>query len=278
MIPSAEIDLVSFGLNAVDDHAPDYVSWTVPALAGCINDASSMAFLGAARNLKTTSLVSGYVGQMSGVGASLPPYKLTFDCTGNALRGYFAARAAAVKVQGRDVPTVFCNSGHGARDTYMLESVESLVLSDGLLPDFELHSLLALFPKGSRVALFLDVCHAGGMDRAIVMRGRSKFAGKRTGEVSFKRERPAKAPDIQANVAVYCAVDAEHTALDGDRNGAFTSCLIAAAQEGLREMAMPSWNAIFQRAAELCALHFKQSPVARYYGDTTVWDTKPFMS
>jgi len=277
MIPTPEHDLVSFGLNAVDDQAPDYGGWTVPALAGCINDAGSMAFLGASCGLKTTSLVSGYVGQMTGIGASVPPYKLALDCTGNALRGYFAARAAAVKVRGGDVLTVFSNSGHGARDTYLTESVESLVLSDGLLPDFELHSLLALFPRGSRVALFLDVCHAGGMDRAIMMRGRSKFAGGRTFPAA-SRPRTVKATDIQANVAVYCAVDAEHMALDGDRNGAFTSCLIAAVQEGLREPAMPSWNAVFQRAAELCALHFKQSPVARYYGDATVWDTKPFMS
>jgi hypothetical protein len=277
MIPSPDHDLVAFGLNAVDDHAPEYIGWNVPALAGCINDSSSMAFLGASFGLRATSLVSGYVGQMTGIGAVTPPYKATFDCTGKALRGYLATRAAAVHQRGGDMLTVFANSGHGTRDTYLLESVESLVLSDELLPDFELHALLAMFPKGSRIALFLDTCHAGGMDRAAIMRGRSRFAGKRFGEVTFKSSRPAKSPDIQANVAVFCAVDAQHTALDGDRNGAFTSCLIAAAQEGMRESTMPSWNAVFRRAAELCVLHFKQSPAARYYGDTTVWDTKPFM-
>jgi hypothetical protein len=274
MIPSAEHDLVAFGLNAVDPHSPEYDGWTIPALAGCINDASSMALLGASRGLKTTSMVSGYVGQMTAIGATVPPYKLALDCTGNALRGYLAARAAAVKVRGGDALTVFSNSGHGARDTYMLESVESLVLSDGLLPDFELHSLIALFPKGSRVALFLDVCHAGGMDRAMIMRGRPKSVRGRV----TARTRPRTSASIQADVAVYCAVDSEHTALDGDRNGAFTSCLIAAVQESLRETVTPSWNAVFQRASALCYLHFKQTPVARYYGDTTVWDTKPFMS
>ncbi len=273
------VDLVAFGLNVVDSDAPEYRGWTVPPLQGCANDAAAWAMLGAMAGLKTTSVVSTYCGPMSAVGGQVPPYRLVLDCTREALRSQITARAQYVSgliADGKDnAPlSVICISGHGAQEKYLLESVESLVLSDGLMPDYEFHNLLALFPAGARVAVWLDTCHSGGMDRALSFRHRQKFAGKlpRTGQRAAGADRNV----VAADVGIFSACPKDKTALDGQYNGAFTGSLMSVAGAIIQDRLRPDTRELFARAQVVCGQQFRQSPVATYFGDTAAWQ-RPFL-
>lgn len=265
------LDLVAFGLNVVDPDAADYRGWVVPPLQGCCNDAAAWAALGALAGLKSTAIVSTYSGQMSAVGNQVPPYRLVLDCTRQALRSQIAARAAFVKPG--DL-SIICISGHGAQEKYLMESIESLVLTDGLMPDYEFHNLLALFPAGARVAVFLDTCHSGGMDRAVSFRHRQKFAGKmmRTGQ----RAASAGKNVMQADVGIFSACPQDATALDGQYNGAFTGSLMSVASQIIQDRLRPDTREIFARTQVICQQQFRQSPVAKFFGDTSAWQ-RPFM-
>ena len=279
--PNPSLSLAAFGLNVVDEHAPDYLGWSVPPLQACCNDAASMVLLGAVNGLSASAFVSTYVGVMSGVGNNIPPYRLALDCSRELVHAQIALRASFVAeeiAKGGDPLTVISISGHGAQEVYLAETVESLVLSDGLMPDFEFHNLLALFPARARVATFLDTCHSGGMDRAAKFRFRAKFAGtvRRVDEEGRAiREQKPKAV-IKANLAIFAACARDTTALDGQHNGAFTGCLLQAAQEAQDNKLKPSWLDVFHRAVQLCRSQFNQQPVATFYGEQSVWE-KPFM-
>lgn len=277
-IPSPDCDLVAFGLNIVDDDAPDYAGWSVPPLQGACNDASAYAILGALAGLKSTAVLSTYAGQFTAIGPNLPPYRKVLDCTRNAVSRQITARSAFVAdgmKNGRDPVTVLGISGHGSREAYLLEAIESLVLSDGLMPDYELHNLLALFPSGSRVAVFVDTCHSGGMDRATSFRHQQKFIG------TFHRqaERAAKPMlrTIKANVAFFAACKRETTALDGQFNGAFTGSLMAMATHAIKAKRRPSWLEVMDGTRSLCMQQFRQEPVSTFYGNADVWK-RPFLT
>lgn len=291
--PDPTLDLVAFGLNIVDDRAPDYRDWTVPALQGCCNDAAGWAMLGALSGLKTTSVVSNYSGEMtsaipssegSGVGlGNLPPYRKVLDCTRAALHQQLAARAGYVSEllrEGKDQAplSVVCLSGHGGQEKYLAETVESMVLSDGLLPDFEFHNLLALFPARARVAIFLDTCHSGGMDRAAKFRYRPKFAGLFPRHDDEGRQSKEVQPKemIRANIAIFSACPKDATALDGQYNGAFTGAILSVAQQHLTAKTRPSWLEFHAAASAVCEQQFNQSPQLALYGERAVWE-KPFL-
>jgi hypothetical protein len=270
-IPSPDFDVAAFGLNIVDDQAPAYAGWMVPPLQGCCGDASSYAILGALGGLRTTAVHNNYVGEFTSVGANVPPYRKQLDCTAAALSAQITARAAVVK---GDQLSVLAISGHGTREKYILESVESLVLSDRLMPDYELHGLLAQFPAGSRVAVFVDTCHSGGMDRTAGFQFRPKFAPPLV-RLQERATRPAVKP-VRADIAFFTACRMEQTARDGQYNGAFTGSLMAVATQAMKEGKRPSWNKVFSLARELCSSQFDQDPVVKYFGNQGVWE-RPFL-
>jgi len=276
------LDLVAFGLNIVDDYAPDYIGWTVPPLHGCCNDAAAWSMLGALLRLNSTNVLSTYAGPTSALGGQVPPFRTVLDCTRQVLRNWIGQRAEYVTRElaaGRDPLTVLTISGHGAQEVYPLETIESLVLSDGLLPDFEFHNLLAKFPARARVLVILDTCHSGGMDRAAQFRYSPRFAGVRPSldeEGRQIREVVAKEV-IRANIAVLSACPKDTTALDGQFNGAFTGSCMSIAQDMLSNRSRPDTHSFFAASQALCERQFRQQPVATFYGDRSVWN-KPFMS
>jgi hypothetical protein len=267
------LQLVAFGLNVVDHNASEYAGYSVPPLVACVADAASYSRLAGLSGLSATVYSSGYSGVMSALGDNVPPYRLTLDCTREMVRSQIAARAAAVKAG--DL-SIICISGHGAQERYILEAIESLVLTDGLMPDYEFHDLIALFPAGARVAVFLDTCHSGGMDRLASFTHRRKAVApvERNG---LRRGAARALKPIQADVVFFKACGANQTALDGQHNGAFTGSVMQAAQAVIDGSQGKSWIEVMARAADLCEKQFNQKPDTTFYGDLSTWH-RPFFT
>jgi hypothetical protein len=265
-----DLQLAAFGLNVVDHDAPEFAGYSVPPLVACVADAASYSRLAGLSGLSATAYSSGYSGVMSALGDNVPPYRLTLDCTREMVRSQIAARAAAVKAG--DL-SIICISGHGSRERYWMESIESLVLADGLMADYEFHNLIAL---GARVAVFLDTCHSGGMDRAAEFRYRRKSV---TGFVVTHGSPPTDRAlkQIQAEVVFFKACRADQTALDGQHNGAFTGCVMQAAQAVIDGAHGGSWVEVMTRATDLCEKQFNQTPEATFYGEIKTWQ-RPFFT
>lgn len=126
---------------------------------------------------------------------------------------------------------VFSDSGHGSQNPGpWFGTEEGLVLYDGILVDSEFRELLSKFKAGVNVVCILDVCHAGGLDRALL-----PYA-PRVAPIRATRNAPGftkAAVDISANVIIMAACQRDELSLDGTSNGAFTGSLLATLVEGM---------------------------------------------
>ena len=148
-------------------------------------------------------------------------------------------------------------SGHGAQrgsNWSTQVTTESLCLYDRLFDDSWFRDALGAFRAGVNVVVALDSCFSGGMDRASGRRVRVApfFVTRKLGPAAaLGRSVP------QANVTLVAGADADETAADGDLNGAFTGCLLAAAAGGGQ-----TWGELFAataaRMSRVCAYQHPQ--------------------
>lgn len=217
---------LSFGLNRVSPES--YNGWSGP-LQGCWNDASMTA---------SRLYTAGYES------------RALFDehCTLDRARTELTA-AANLLVDGDAF--VFSNSGHGSQSPAPLVGTEEgLCLWDGILLDSEFRFLLSQFKPGVNVVVILDICHAGGLDRAFSPVQRVKvaplFVTRKMGGVS-------KAPAyITANMLILASCLRDETSLDGDGNGAFTGSLLNTLVEGM------TWRGSMVATSRYMSEHFPQ--------------------
>lgn len=212
---------IHFGLNQVSPAA--YGGWP-GYLQGCIRDATSLAAI------------------LAELGYDAKAY-FDQDCTLNSIRQQLTDAAKSL-VAGDTL--VFSQSSHGGQSLGVLTgTTETLCMFDGQLADSELRSMLAQFKPGVSVAILLDSCHSGGMDRAMKrVRVAPLFVTK-----SLPVLRMLDAT-IQANVLLLAACQRDETAEDGDMNGAFTGSLLNCAGEGL------TWQQWFDATARLMSKDF----------------------
>ncbi|MCT7971177.1 caspase family protein [Laspinema olomoucense] len=83
---------------------------------------------------------------------------------------------------------------------------ESLVLSDRILIDDELHHLWSLFKSGVRILVILDCCHSGGFD--------------------VEEPKTTSCPVIQASGILLASCAYSQVSREGNGNGAFTEKLL----------------------------------------------------
>jgi hypothetical protein len=139
------------GLNNVDTQAYQVQGYTVPQLAGCLNDASAMQTLAAGQGFITQSLTDGQatssevIRLISSYGRELEPgdiFLLTFSGHGG------------------QVPDVNGDEDDGMDETW--------VLYDRMLIDDELFQLFSQFQAGVRIFMLSDSCHSGTVAKQIV--------------------------------------------------------------------------------------------------------------
>ena len=139
------------GLNNVDQSAYQAQGWTIPVLAGCINDAKEMQLLSARQGLITQILTddqatsSEVIRLISSTGSELQSgdfFFLTFSGHGGQVDD----------VNGDE---------DDAKD-------ETWVLWDRMLIDDELYQLFGQFSAGVRIFMLSDSCHSGTVARMMV--------------------------------------------------------------------------------------------------------------
>ncbi len=207
---------VSFGLNSLN--ADSYQGWP-GFLSGCWNDADKMASLLATAGYEARGFFDA-------------------DCTLGKLRTELTI--AAAQTEPGDT-FVFSNSGHGTQSLGpWFTSEEGMAMYDGIIGDSEFRQLLSQFKPGVNVVACLDVCHAGGLSRALGVRGRvAPLWVTRNMAVA-----PKAAVDVQANAIIMAACQRDELSGDGDVNGAFTCSALESLQEG---MTWRQWMAATQR-------------------------------
>ena len=187
--------------------------------------------------------------------------------TRELVRKTFAAGAQTLKAGDT---FLFTYSGHGYRRTSNAPFVneEGICLFDGLMSDVEFHNLVALLPAGVNFIGIFDSCHSGGMDRDW-----SPFAPR------FRSAHPRAVGDampqglksaLQCNAIILAACQPTETALDGDKNGAWTECLLAAYESAVRDECPLNWQEWFAHAANICSgRHPSQHPLLKPMGGET---------
>jgi hypothetical protein len=139
------------GLNNVDQSAYEAQGWTIPVLAGCINDAKDMQLLSAQQGLITQILI---------------------DDQATSSEVIRLISSAASEMQSGDL-FFLTFSGHGGQvdDVNGDEDDakdETWVLWDRMLIDDELYRLFGQFNSGVRIFMLSDSCHSGTVARMIV--------------------------------------------------------------------------------------------------------------
>lgn len=219
-----------FGLNSVNPSA--YGGWPGRLIA-CCADATDLAALFARAGFNSEAIFDQ-------------------DATFGRMQDELDAAACACTAGDWFILTY---SGHGSqRDSSysMSAQVESLCLYDRLLEDYWLRTYLSRFVAGVNVVLILDSCFSGGMDKAAA---RARVAPL---WVTRGRAIPSQQPRLflPANIALLSACDADETAEDGDRNGAYTETLLETVQGGAQ-----TWQAWHTATlARMTRLHPRQHP------------------
>lgn len=194
------------------------------------------------------------------------------------LRNWRTELASLAKTVSAGDTLVLTFSGHGSRAPGWIFATyrEALCLYDGQFSDQELHAALGQFAPGVHVAVILDCCHSGGMDRAVpawnaegVTRGRA--CPRYVAEAVAPAEVPVERGRIAASVALLTACRDYETALDGWSNGAFTGSQLRAREEFPKERA-PSWSEWHEATSSLMLReHAPQHPQAIPLGAAGVW-------
>lgn len=254
---------IHIGLNAVDPAR--YGGWDGQLLA-CEQDAMDMADIARRFGYGRRSLL------------------LTTEATRNIVLSELDDAAMLCRVGDTFLLTY---SGHGTRvpDQNGDESDacdEALVLYDGLLLDDELWTRLAAFRLGVRVILISDSCHSATQARllsaaAVIPRGRIKAAPWSAARAYWDANADEHAmmqgvdhgDDAAAELIQLSACRDDQTALDGDRNGAFTEALLRA-QPGAVD-----WEDL--RSAVELRCPPSQTPVLTPYGASDAFmSSRPF--
>jgi hypothetical protein len=229
---------INIGINEVDPN--HYGGWS-GQLRACEADARDMTQIATARDFEATTI-------------------LTADATADAVTS--AISDVAGKLETGDI-LFLTYSGHGGQlpDTNSDEPDqldETWVLYDRQLADDELYDLWSKFAPGTRILVFSDSCHSGSVNRGIfdvavphvvqaamvdTPKPRTKDMPKDVAERTYKQNKDvydevqethpsAETAEIGANVILISGCQDNQLSLDGDRNGLFTSQVLAAWDEG----------------------------------------------
>jgi len=225
---------LTIGLNAVDPQ--HYAGWS-GNLAACEYDAEDMAKIAKSKGFQVETLLTKKASREKVIDA--------------------VSKAAKNLKQG-DI-FMLSYSGHGGQlpdlngdepDKYD----ETWCLYDGQLVDDEINSMFTKFSKGIRILVFSDSCHSGTVTRDAFGYGNPR-PSNRPGEIVRLRYMPrefiwpvyrqnrefydkiltkpaAKDEDIKASALLISGCMDNQYSADGDRNGLFTSQLLAVWKEG----------------------------------------------
>jgi len=226
---------LTIGLNAVDPK--HYAGWS-GELTACEADAKDMANIAKSKKFQVETL-------------------LTKEATRAKVNGMVSKVAKDLK--SGDI-FMLSYSGHGGQlpdlnNEELDERDETWCLFDGQLVDDELNSMFAEFSKGVRILIFSDSCHSGTVSKALDSYGRpnplTASSGAPLRQKCMPREylgavyrenqafydkilkKPAvNEEDIKASALLISGCQDNQYSMDGERNGLFTSQLLAVWKDG----------------------------------------------
>lgn len=225
---------LTIGLNSVD---PKHYSGWAGELMACEADAKDMAGIAKSKKFQVETLL-----------------------TKEATRGKVIEKIskAAKDLKSGDI-FMLSYSGHGGQlpdlnDEELDIRDETWCLFDGQLVDDELNAMFAKFSEGVRILIFSDSCHSGTVSRAMDDYGRPtplNASGVPLRRRCMPREylgavyrdnqdfydkilkKPAtKEEDIKASALLISGCMDNQYSADGDKNGLFTSQLLAVWKNG----------------------------------------------
>jgi hypothetical protein len=226
---------LTIGLNAVDPK--HYAGWS-GELTACEADAKDMANIAKSKKFQVETL-------------------LTKEATRDKVKGMISKVAKDLK--SGDI-FMLSYSGHGGQlpdlnNEELDERDETWCLFDGQLVDDELNSMFAEFSEGVRILIFSDSCHSGTVSKALDSYGRpnplTASSGAPLRQKCMPREylgavyrenqafydkilkKPAvKEENIKASALLISGCQDNQFSMDGERNGLFTSQLLAVWKDG----------------------------------------------
>ncbi len=226
---------LTIGLNAVDPK--HYAGWS-GELTACEADAKDMANIAKSKKFQVETLL-----------------------TKEATRAKVIENISKVA---KDLKSgdlfMLSYSGHGGQlpdlnNEELDERDETWCLFDGQLVDDELNSMISEFSEGVRILIFSDSCHSGTVSRALDGFGRPNPLTASSGEPLRQKclpreyigavyrenqafydkilKKPAvKEEDIKASALLISGCQDNQYSMDGERNGLFTSNLLAVWKDG----------------------------------------------
>jgi len=226
---------LTIGLNAVDPK--HYAGWS-GELKACEADAKDMANIAKSKKFQVETL-------------------LTKEATRAKVKGMISK--AAKDLKSGDI-FMLCYSGHGGQlpdlnNEELDERDETWCLFDGQLVDDEINSMFAEFSEGVRILVFSDSCHSGTVSKALDSYGRPNPLTASSGEPlrqkcmpreylgavyrenqafydKILKKPPVKEEDIKASALLISGCQDNQYSMDGERNGLFTSHLMAVWKDG----------------------------------------------
>ena len=226
---------LTIGLNAVDPK--HYAGWS-GELKACEADANDMANIAKSKKFQVETL-------------------LTKEATRAKVKGMISKVAKDLK--SGDI-FMLCYSGHGGQlpdlnNEELDERDETWCLFDGQLVDDEINSMFAEFSEGVRILIFSDSCHSGTVSKALDSYGRPNPLTASSGEPlrqkcmpreylgavyrenqafydKILKKPPVKEEDIKASALLISGCQDNQYSMDGERNGLFTSQLLAVWKDG----------------------------------------------
>lgn len=139
------------GLNNVDTSA--YPDFTIPVLAGCINDANAMKNIASTAGFTTTDCL------IDGQATAMTVKNKIIEAAGQLTAGdiFFLTYSG----HGNQVPDETGDEEDGSNETW--------ILYDRQLIDDELYAIWPQFVKGVRIFVLSDSCHSGTMVKYIIL-------------------------------------------------------------------------------------------------------------
>lgn len=233
---------VGIGLNAVN---PDYYGGWDGQLNAAENDIKSLSNIADKANLLNWGYLLGAKATRANVQDCL--MKLTVE----ARKGDFVWIAY---------------SGHGAQYMERGKKLEGYCLRDGIFPEAEMRNLIAALPSGVKVLVTLDCCHSGGFNKSLTIN--KQFIFDCEADLSTHRIKAMpydmgmtiqveplskKGGRLPLNGGQYIkwltACQKSEVALDGAKNGVFTSALLVA----YRDLNEANYKVMYKTILELCA-------------------------
>lgn len=156
-------------------------------------------------------------------------------------------------------------SGHGAQYQSNGKKLEGYCLHDGIFPESEMRNLIAALPSGVRVLVTLDCCHSGGFNKSLAINKsftlgcEANLASQRIKAMPFDISLMMEVSPIGKKGATLPLNGGQHikwltacqkseVAIDGERNGVFTSALIVS----VRDLNEANYEKMYKNICELC--------------------------